>query len=52
MILKFLLQKPLSRKEEIFQALQADPQRLEMILESLKKEGFIVKKGIRYTIAE
>ena len=50
-ILKLLLQKPLSRKNEISQALQADPQRLEMILESLEKEGFIVRKGTKYTIA-
>ncbi|RQW89068.1 MAG: A/G-specific adenine glycosylase [Geobacter sp.] len=50
-ILKFLLQKPLSRKKEIFQVLPADPQRLEMILESLGKEGFIVRKGTKYTIA-
>ena len=50
-ILKLLLQKPLSRKKEISQALQADPQRLKMILVNLEKEGFIVIKGTKYTIA-
>lgn len=50
-ILKHLLQKPLSRKEEISQALQADPKRLEMILESLEKEGFIARKETKYRIA-
>ena len=51
-ILKLLLQHPLSRKEEISQAQQTDPQRLEMILESLNREGFIVKKGTKFNISE
>ncbi len=51
-VLKFLLRKPLSGKEEIFQELQEDPQRLERILKGLEKEGFIARKGTEYTIAE
>jgi A/G-specific adenine glycosylase len=51
-ILKLLLREPLSRQEEIFQALQEDPLRVERILESLEKEGFIARKGTKYTIAE
>jgi A/G-specific adenine glycosylase len=51
-ILKFILEKPLSRKEDIILSLQEDPQRLERIVEVLKREGFIVKKGPAYAIAE
>jgi A/G-specific adenine glycosylase len=51
-ILKFLLQKPLSRKDEIFQAFQEDPLRLDKILAGLEKDGFIVKKEAEYSIAE
>ncbi|MRR53462.1 MAG: A/G-specific adenine glycosylase [Deltaproteobacteria bacterium] len=50
-ILKLLLQKPLSGKEAIFQAIQEDPQRLDKILQGLKKDGFIVRKGTKFTIA-
>jgi len=50
-ILKLLLQKPLSGKEEIFQAIQEDPLRLDKILKGLKKDGFIVRQGTKYSIA-
>jgi A/G-specific adenine glycosylase len=50
-VLKLLLQKPLSGKEEIFQAIQEDPLRLDKILKGLKKNGFIVRKGTKFTIA-
>lgn len=51
-VVKFLLRKPLSAKEEIFRELQEDPQRLERILEGLVKEGLIARKGTEYAIAE
>jgi A/G-specific adenine glycosylase len=51
-ILRLVLQRPLSRKDEILQALQDDPQRVERILDSLVKEKFLVKKGSIYGIAE
>ncbi|MHC1698564.1 MAG: A/G-specific adenine glycosylase [Geobacteraceae bacterium] len=51
-ILKLLLQKPLSRKEDIFQAIQEEPLRLDKILKGLEKDGFVVKKGTRYGIVE
>ncbi|MRR07640.1 MAG: A/G-specific adenine glycosylase, partial [Deltaproteobacteria bacterium] len=51
-ILKFLLRKPSSRKEAIFQTLKEDPQRVERILTSLEKDGFLNRKGAEYTIAE
>ncbi len=51
-LLRFVLQSPLSRKDEILQALQDDPQRVERILEDLVKEKFLVKKGATYSIAE
>jgi A/G-specific adenine glycosylase len=51
-ILKFLLRKPFSRKEAIFQALQEDLQRVERILAGLEKDGFLKRKGAEYTIAE
>ena len=51
-ILKFLLRKPFSRKEAIFQTLKEDPQRVERILASLEKEGFLNRKGVEYTITE
>ncbi len=50
-ILKLLLQKPLSGKDEIFQAIKEDPLRLDKILKGLKKDGFIVRKGTKYGIA-
>jgi len=50
-ILKFLLREPFSRKEAIFQTLQEEPQRVERILASLVKEGFLNRKGAEYTIA-
>lgn len=50
-ILRLLLQQPLSRKEEIFQAIQEDPQRLDKILKGMIKDGFIMRKGTKYSIA-
>jgi A/G-specific adenine glycosylase len=51
-ILKYLLREPLSRKKDLLQALPEDPQRLEKILQDLEREGFLARRGVKYTIAE
>lgn len=51
-ILRFLLKKPQSREDDILLELQETPERVTKILADLEKEGFIIRQGSHFAIAE
>jgi A/G-specific adenine glycosylase len=51
-ILRLLLKKPQSRENDILRELQEPPERAAKILADLEKEGFIIRQGSHFVIAE